>query len=816
MVGTATPESPLQPYVVASLKVMGQSAPPSITSSRKRASMPSPPARPIVDKQVARVTQMAELLRSMMFNGNIDQELVPRFMDRADVATSTLPPLPTLVPDATPLGVYSSTTASVGDVTSPWMFNSTETMASAALTSTDRMIRSVWSGIRAFSNIGENLQATNRKRQAAGLEPAEPTSIANFLYFSAQGVRNILGVARDLWSGRARLNATNTNSAQPVMASVAWTLTTPNPTTQTPEQKLGAAALSNTLWEIGWRRLLGPLTISSIRNWWRSMGYFSNRMSSLAATDARYVERTKRIAELSALIARIRHGDALAVAAIDPTECLTTQVFCENCFLLDQLLGTSLLVINATVTYYTNDNPPRPESTFAYMSADYDYVLGKLFTNRTTYATFGDSSENPAYWPAKGLSLYDNFWGDPIPGKTGFDSFQPLVDATLNFFSTLFGTADVTAPDTYGISSSASATTSSSLSVLPPLKNTGTRFDVLLAPMDRAVSKAAHKALLAMIAARNMSTATWIRAQAFESFSDLVIGWLDVFLEVVWRCPWPTLLTSKSLRFSLAQGLVIVGALLSFFLLVWLAVPGAGGIIFGPIGGIALLIALMTGYAISTGWAFTCGPAQPPILWTKLAMHFVTDVLLPPAPLLLLGLVKEPAYFVGHVSNTECARCEVWRDGVRNMGNCFNDYGFQSVLDVPVYYLKVYAPSVLEALQDPTTWPFPLSALIGSSMIQEALHRFDNVDFETNDAPTYAHLHACPPILATFTILVLTAIGLLLLALAPGRALLRLLATVALILLKTAVLLAFSLGYQIAFQFQSVGDMLPSETTDTV
>ena len=105
------------------------------------------------------------------------------------------------------------------------------------------------------------------------------------------------------------------------------------------------------------------------------------------------------------------------------------------------------------------------------------------------------------------------------------------------------------------------------------------------------------------------------------------------------------------------------------------------------------------------------------------------------------------------------------------------------------------------------SWPFPLSWLIGTALLQDALRRFDTVDLNTDDPLAYAHVNGCPYIIGVPTIILFYAIGVLLLSFLPARAIFNFVRAVLAAILLSGAMLSVSLAAQTVFLTMAPLDM---------
>ncbi len=830
LVDSATPESDLTGYAVASLNTVGHSAPPGESTPYVAAGKRRVVTQVQSPERVQSVTQLATFVRALRYGTELVTDFMPRWFERIDVHAAAAAPVPTIISDPDARGVFVVTPYTAGDMASPWAFNSTKTMTSTSFTSTDRMVQSTWRGLRAVAALGSALAqvsielagdgangtvAVDRRRHLSGaatviVDERRRPGVGEMITFLSAGLRSTLSIVRELWTGQAHANATNTNTSQPVITTVAWTLTRPEEeaarTSKDPMVIASIARRRAAASEERWRRFLGPGTAERFRTRWSALTHFSRRITDFAKHDVHVQDRTRRIQEVALMARRALTGDmsGISLAAIDNSTCLTTPTFCAQCYLMDQLLGTTTIAINATVAYYTSDNPLQPEATLDALAADYARVEGKLFGNRSAYVTFGDSPLNPALWPNKDRGTWDHYWNDGIPNKIGFSDIQPLIDATWAWIESLFSSsASASAP--MGISSTASRRAAFD-AAMARARARGN--DVWLASLHHDLERVA---LAVAPRVRNVTAIGAAATPAYDTFTEIALGWVQVALKIVWTCEWPPLLQSTGLRFSFAQGFSISFVLLLVVAAFWSAFPALSVVFFGLLGFWILMGTLALGFALTTGWSLTCAAAVPPIVFTRTAMHTVTDVLLPACPLYLMALVNTST-FHGAASNEMCARCDLWESNYLTMGNCFRDYGLTSIWNVPVYFLHVYAPSFLVSLQDSQAWPMPISWFLGAGAVQTILGHYDGINLNSDDPLEYAHLNGCPYILGVPTLVVFYAVSSLLSAFA-GRALFNLVRRLVTLVLMTGPYLVLSLCYQIAIIFHAPHDMIALEET---
>lgn len=779
-------------------------------------------------------------------------DLVPTVFQTMDARTASLPPVLRLIDGRD----TATTAAQLRD--EGQSFGETAAMVRVAPTMVGRIINSGYSLGRNIYVTGSTLSsvqaemantfAASKKRgvvyppvrfyytarqspivRRAALESGSlmgvPSVAMNIL---RQGLNGMLNISHDMWTGRAHLNATNTDTRNPIVTTVQFQLANRQPapgtgTTPGIQQQLAASFLQSpsaaslppdvkaVLMAAAtppappptrWDRFLGPQFTARIATTYSSVWSLMQKM--VATTNVASIplhERSRRLGIVwHATRAALENVTALftqsvGASDIDPNACYSTEL-CQQCYFVDQLFGYWLLFIATAIHFYTGVGGARFEASLPYMQADFIALRDRL-QDPNAVAFFGDSALNPARWPYRTRSNWGIF-GDTLPNKLRFSDLQDLVDTTSNFFLDLFVNYDYFNPNPLAVTTIASTTNVSAATAnfqtaayragIPKALPHGTwsTLDVfgglmsLVLPSpasvrDNLVASGTFSVPLPVLGITLRGNLTMMveardRVRSSSTGSDLFAlakAWAEWIYDQFFYCGWGREFDGSLVRFSLGEILIGVGAIVALFIVVAAAFPEVTSVL-GTTGGmVGIVIVLGTAFSLATGWSLFCFTAFPPIVLTHMLPHFLTDQILPECPLPLSGLINEPDY-----DNTNCNSCPRWQGGTFTVPNCARNLGWQYPTDVIVFLLQQLAPSWLASLQDATQWPFPISTLLGSATAQLYLHHWDGVDVSGNDV-VFSQQWTCAIGVILLVTIGLLAVIIVLLTLSPVQAAIR-------------------------------------------
>ena len=341
----------------------------------------------------------------------------------------------------------------------------------------------------------------------------------------------------------------------------------------------------------------------------------------------------------------LTHAAAMGISGFLELTCYTNITFsdnttlCEECFVLDQLVGRMLAAAQYTETYYT---------TQFETSLNISIQLFEYLFDVNAYVIVGFSPElSPGGFPGPGGFFYNLGYIDDNTNKTGignlFNNSNITVPANATVSTTLFGTLD------------------------PIFINAWTLWtlgDILSA----------------------IGGTLWHQFYSGSSLSDTILG----FFEVCILCPWLTgedfLGTNK--RFS-------IGTTLFIFFVGFVVVGFVFGVVtnFSPFAllsatglmGMLLLFSFLTVYA---DWGWLCWYGLPMILGDD-TMYFLTYTLLAKCVWFWGFLITNENY-----DNTHCYGCDAAENW--NYLNCVHDRGFGDILANLIFTLELFSPGTLD------------------------------------------------------------------------------------------------------------------------
>jgi hypothetical protein len=632
--------------------------------------------------------------------------------------------------------------------------------------------RTFWTGLasdgsQASTPRPPNFGAMTRKR---GTSPAPSTlkKIATTPLVLARAIKALWTATSEIVSGRAWLNATGTFNGRKAPTAFKWQThggTPPETSANTPS-----------LWDRGAhraRQIFGDNAFYTVLHRRAQRAAVHEQMARSDMTGAETTRRLQVVMDTIAISYARTMGlpQPLSYAAAaspsnisngtlppDPSLCfnVTGGDLCTQCFFLDQTVGYLSLFGNQTVFYFNNTNP-QVAATVNYSLAGFDFYANYFF-NESIPAQVGDSPNNPVRWPNMNISTWYHYLNDRVPNKIGFSDWQPLINATAAFFHTLFANANLFDINTYlpqgspnnfflkrglqdgqqarpalgpehGIPRPMLAGYSTADMLFYNIKSVSSVFASADYPQGQTISIWDIR-----IADSNSSTAN------YTTFSQIAFGWVDLIWTTFIFCSFSYELTGEKARYSLAQITVVgAGVIIAYYALI-AAVPMIGfpinallGILWMFIGDLVYLIwnvmmtlfvfALITG--VATGFKFSCLFCTSLVFWT-MGMDFLAINLFTKAPVWGFGLVNEPWYV-----NSNASICSYWQTNQWTVPNCAS-LGWTSWLDVPVFILHVYDPTLLTYIENPSNFFYPLSSFIASPATQTALHRWDNVNIYAN------------------------------------------------------------------------------------
>lgn len=535
------------------------------------------------------------------------------------------------------------------------------------------------------------------------------------------------------------------------------------------------------------------------------------------------LERARRMGTAVAAVREMwtRYGSDknafAAAAALNGTGCLSgVPELCTQCYALDQAVGYTLAAVLRVVGYAAS-TAPEPWNRLDYTYQQFLSVQ-RYVTNTSEPLRLGSSPSLPAGFPSPDYSVFA-YLDDPLP-KYGFQDVADLADATWAFFSNAF--PSLTDPSTWNLAITANGektlvaaaardghrryqssirayfATSASAAALrrrlprpsrPEYTIEGTVLPAVISQLTPVVQMGARLASGAFGGYGNGTSPVRQSSVVFTSLLDVVLGWIEFVFFWLFSCDYLHDLDGTKLRTSLTIAAFAAGTVTIALGLLLQQIPGIGPFILSFLsGGSIILLAAGITLSVSTNWSLLCGTALPQVLWSKLIMHTLTEVLVPQCIILGTGLANEP------YENDQCRSCALWEAGTWTFASPRDDLGWTNALDPLIFALRQWAFDVLQTLRDPTQWNVLLQLFIGSDLWQDWTTRWDGVDLRPSANPDpilYRQQWTAWGIVLFETLLILPFI-VALLAFAPTLALIKL--ALALILAILAAGAAFAVG----------------------
>lgn len=794
--------APLEDYVRA--VVTGESS--GGDPSRKRSVDDS------AEERLTRVTSMARLIdevRRTAIDGLIDTMIA-----EVDRHMATLPPLFATVSSETShdgTAAWTTTTKSMMQATTDaYESGNPQRIADEVDTTGQRLVHSGWQLFRHLykgsrAPEGDAVATESRKRTT---EVAAQVN-GSFMGLLANGSRAFLGVMHEMWTGQARANATGDANAT---TSVAWKLTSHGEATS-PTAAAAAAHLPPgvdlyTLTHARIAQATGKTFMAAMTERWAPFGDFVKRAqanpSPLAAMRAARVDMLFATSQhMADDVAAVLRGERPEIAY--EAECPSWFELCEECLLLGEYYRMFVSIVMTVYEFYSGTNP-RQESTIVYnLDA---YLVNRVYlSNPNSPAIFGDSPSNSLLFPPLNGSIL-SYAGDNIPNKLRVRDMQEAFDVTLSYIVDLFSAADSTI-DSFdqliGIASTASATgngnvgvdsaecyTDSSCHYPRPMSTDGLAYErVVISETRRFIGILQplfdHINTTPAQLKQQLGASSTVGIASSLTLSDVASAWYDFLYGFVGKCSRVTEFDGSEVRFSIGEGLLIVGGGVSVGIVLGLVFPPIGDVLFGLFGATMATTLGMLVIAISGGWSIGCAPALPPLLFTAQAMQFLTTVVAPQCLLPMAPLVASTAY-----DNSNCMDYSKWRNGTWQHLNCMHDMGWTSILDLPVFLLRAFVPGFLTLLATPERLPLPFSLFFANDVIHGWLTRWDAVNLES-DPWTYSRHWQCAAVVMPVPWFLITRAAFSVLTFGPTMAVIAFALHMALALVRTlgGLLIAF-------------------------
>lgn len=740
-------------------------------------------------RQKQAVASMARMLERLDTTGRAD--LLDMLDQETDRRVATLPPTYEVVRE-------DDGTVSTTETTRKMLLDTSEEATGRPLdTVLGRLTHSSVKLLRLVYHTGRGHVERETKRRALQQAEAPGSTPSSILDRFFRGLGDGLNVTRELWDGRAHDNATAEADAEDAaMSHTAAHVVGPQRRPTTVRWQLTSRVMKQRELQLGtrapsaaarahkpldpWIAFAGPVGL----RWGVQQAAFGSVRASLSYVGANYgasAARTQRLEEVSKLVARVRElvsRDSISMRAafnasvpFDPSICLVDETICRECLIIDQYVGYWVQSAILTGEFYLSLSP-YPYNNFNALYDDY-LATAAYLANPLSTVKVGDSPDLPVRLFAPDVNML-RYLGDPITTKIRFSDMQPLIDRTIAFFNDLVGNAPALGEDPYaavGMTAQMART-----------RNLPLPIDGQFMVHTLAVRELSWIAGAAGVGRGNNGTTVRasgdaFRAAAISDLGPLLIDWVNYFNRALFTCNRLEEYDGSNVRFSLGEALAIMLVPVTILLLASLASPTVGSVVFSFTGQMGLVLGALLVLALASGWSVSCLPGLPPVFFTVQAMHFVTQVWLPSCPVVTAGLVNEV------YTNDNCMLCALWQDYF-TMPNCISDLGWYSPLDVPVFFLKQYAPDTLVLLQDPTNYPPPFDLLVSTSAVQSFLRRWDDVDL-TTDHVARSQNWSCffitivPWFLILFFLFVIAKIG-------PGFALFKALAGLIQLILSSA------------------------------
>jgi hypothetical protein len=461
------------------------------SASKKRGASPGPysPTR------LSRVAGMAAIYDAMWQTADPTQ-LIPSYLSMVatHVFASSPPPLTVINPTTGLTSVETTEAIQALDPLAP------ANTANDAISFSSRQMNTVMARMKAtgfsiFFNLIQHSAATGgsnqvpeslvsaiaanappaRKRTTSALQEANST-VTTTMRLVSMGLRGLATAARELVTGRARANATNTVAGS-VVTAFKWVKPDPNhnesasavyyampgttPATGAEDGRPITLAVSPTGFSA--HTFVGQSLLSQWKATQRAKAIFSDRMSmyqeaaanvAAAGGDAERLsrnptERSRRLGVVWSSIVNLWQevttgnaptisaykGSPLSAAASNTsaqnnTGCLINNtVLCTECFYLAQGVGYTVIASMSMYQFYTSTSP-QSWNQINSLSAVFLDTLNYL-NNESLPCRVGNSSTLSVASPELGQP-FASYFDDTMP-KVGFGDIQTLITATWNF-----------------------------------------------------------------------------------------------------------------------------------------------------------------------------------------------------------------------------------------------------------------------------------------------------------------------------------------------------------------------------------------------
>ncbi len=493
---------------------------------------------------------------------------------------------------------------------------------------------------------------------------------------------------------------------------------------------------------------------------------------------------------------------------------------CEGCLVLANYVGAFIGSFEAWADFYTCNGPGYADD-LCELVAEYAAMRAYLIDD-TLPVRFGGWDDLPAGFPSRNHSTLAYF-DDPVPDKLHFDDAADLVDETVSYFLDLLTSFDFV--DGGGSLPGLSAASASFASTSGyPVTLVGVDADGEPALINRTLYVGQDDALMAQLGMRphlmsssgfdpmqlirthavrigdvfglRASLAEYARAQIaarasnvststtgtprITSLGSVAFEWIHYIYTRFFSCFSPDdVFATNQVRFSLFHAGVIMLAPAIPVALLLLAAPQMGVVVNFVAGSMGLMLYVYGTAALASGTSFGCFPRVAPVVWSVQLPYLVFRTLLPKQWFLGSGLIHQYDY-----DNTNAMNATLWAEGYFTMDNCYADLSWRNLFDFVVFPLRQWAPTWLAYWSDPENWPPPLDLLVGADIVQETLHRWDDVNMATDDV-IYRANWTCWVIMGVACLLLLYFV-LTLLRLAPITSSLTLISAILVLFIKIA------------------------------
>lgn len=525
--------------------------------------------------------------------------------------------------------------------------------------------------------------------------------------------------------------------------------------------------------------------------------------------------RDKYVVLPSALAANASSAPMNGTVAVAATTCgAPWQELCDNCLVIGNYVGVLVGSVEAWADFYTC-NAPWYGSDACDLVAEY-HTMRAYLVDDTLPVIFGDSPANPARFPPLNRSILPYF-DDTAPNKMYFNDIVDLVDDTIGFFLNLFTSFDylhggpgggnftnltaIAASVPVGYPVTLVRTNANGERVLENRTLYAGRDDALMAqlgmrPRIAGASAALNPLGLLRASAIRITDVFMLRAtiasyaesrmavraatvNPLNTLFDVAAAWFNWIYQTFYRCDRvadPFGLNPP--RFSLFHAAVImlVPALPAFILLV--AAPQSAAV-YGVVGFVLVNLYLIGTLSLASGSSISCFPAIAPVVWSIQAPTLLFNTLFPKQWFLGSGLIQQYDY-----DNSNCMNATLWATHHFTAGNCAAEWQWTNLFDFVVFPLRQWAPAFLAHWSDPANYVSPLDMIVGAAIVQETLHRWDDVNM-TTDAVIYSANWTCWVIMGVASLMILYFL-LTLLRFAPVSTSLALISAVLVLFVKIA------------------------------